>query len=420
MKRLSGSASTPPVLVVENQTVPDIIALIKYKHKKCAADYDKIADYFWTGDIYTTCEDLFDFCKKYIHYRVENEDIQTVSSPSTILSKGFGDCKHYSLFIGGCLDALKRQGRKIDWCYRFASYSILDETPGHVFVVVKDGENEIWVDPVLDQFDYHRPFMYAMDKKVSLSGVGALGSVTPFPMVTIGPGLSRMKGHEVVGATGQQTGQAIMKITASVSPVLVSIPVAGWAIIGAGELTGFFLSVFGSKFTSSSGVRWLEQMFDYYVRGMASVTSDNKVPGTTQDIQAAQDWFAYVLGVPIYDKYRWHALRGENGDTGASLGISQDQAVKNYLAFPDVQQAGVPYNLALQASNIALSMPYHSGDAPGLWAGMLAAPSVIQGQAAAAGGGDPIANFALQLGIPEWVLLAGGGILIYLLFFNKK
>lgn len=46
------------------------------------------------------------------------------------------------------LDALNRlTTRKIDWCYRFASYHVLSSTPHHVFIVVNDEGREIWIDP---------------------------------------------------------------------------------------------------------------------------------------------------------------------------------------------------------------------------------------------------------------------------------
>jgi hypothetical protein len=173
------------ILIKEKQTTNDIVRQILIKHKKCRSDYAQICSQFDKGetqDNWGLCKTLFDYCKANISYRVETKERQTVSSPKTIISQGEGDCKHYALFIAGVLDALKRQGHKIDWCFRFANYDLLSSSPEHVFVVVFDGNNEIWVDPVLRIFDYKKPFIFCIDEFVDspvMSGVGSIGAVSP-------------------------------------------------------------------------------------------------------------------------------------------------------------------------------------------------------------------------------------------------
>lgn len=409
------------VMITRNQNVRDIINLIKIKHLKCARDYDKIANSFWTGDIYTTCEKLWKWCKKNIGYNIESEEVQTISPPSVILARGSGDCKHYSLFIAGVLDALRRRGENIDWNYRFASYNPFDPTPGHVFVVVNDNGNEIWIDPVLHSFDNHKPFMYAVDKTIfTAKKPGRMNGINVYERRNIG--LSRLRGHEVLGTT-KETGQLIQKI----SPALAVVPVVGWAAAAAGEVVGFFLTVFGSKYSSTTKVRWLTQAYEFYVLAHGGVTSDNKV--NESYVPTAQKWFSIVLGVPIYDICRWHTLRGENCDTGKSLNMSDSQAANNFLQYGDVKQAGVTYAQALEAAQIAKTMQYKSGDQPGIWAKMLAAPSLIdyqKQQTATAPGSSTasmmnagfLSDFADKLGVPSWVLLLGLGIGGYMLLKN--
>lgn len=246
-------------LVVSNQSVYDIIKLIKHKHGKCAADYDRIAPFFWTGNLYTTCERLWKFCKRYIKYDVETEEVQTVSSPQAILKNAKGDCKHYSLFVGGVLDSLARSGHRINWFYRFASYNPLDFTPGHVFVVVNDGGREIWIDPVLDEFDWHKFYISALDKDFSVNKsknkpAQMSGIVLPGPKGRQ-LGLSRLKGYEVLQQIGTtaQTGYVIEKVSAAVAAIPV-YPIS--TIVGAaGAVVGFFLATFGNKYTASTQVR---------------------------------------------------------------------------------------------------------------------------------------------------------------------
>lgn len=171
MTRAKLLALLPPfknseTLVNADQEVSDIVNEVLYSHNVFSSDYDRLAEHFWTGDIYSTCEGLFDFCKKNISYKVESESDQTSRSPAATLEIGAGDCKHYAGFIAGILDALNRAGDKINWFYRFASYRPEDLEPQHVFVVAKDSEGEIWIDPVLDYFDEREPWPeYYYDKK---------------------------------------------------------------------------------------------------------------------------------------------------------------------------------------------------------------------------------------------------------------
>jgi len=153
------------VLLYNNQSTSDIITTLLNSHKLYASEYDKISDYFWTGSARGTAHKIFNFLKRNVPYRIESDSRQTIKSPSAILS-GAGDCKHYSQFIGGTLSSLCRKGKKIDWCYRFANYKLFGSTPHHVFCVVKSPYVEIWCDPVLHSFDYKKPYVNKIDKKI--------------------------------------------------------------------------------------------------------------------------------------------------------------------------------------------------------------------------------------------------------------
>lgn len=171
--RLIGNVRYPEVRVKEVQTTDDIIKRIEKKHVACKGDYDKIALSFRGGDLREVCERIYDFCRKNISYYEEPVEDQYVSAPSTILRRGYSDCKGYALFSGGVLDALKRQGMPVDWWYRFTSYDLFNDTPGHVFIVVRDGPHEIWIDPVLSVFDRHKFYWHKKERPVNtISGIG--------------------------------------------------------------------------------------------------------------------------------------------------------------------------------------------------------------------------------------------------------
>lgn len=157
------------ILIKENQEVKDIKKRIEVAHKKYAEYYDCIALYFDADTIEEICNNICKFIQKNIEYREEPNEKQTTSLVTGILYRGYGDCKHYALFAAGILNAIERlTGKKIDWVYRFASYNI-NPTPHHVFVVVFDKGDEIWIDPVPGS-DKLTP-LWMQDKKVNVSSM---------------------------------------------------------------------------------------------------------------------------------------------------------------------------------------------------------------------------------------------------------
>lgn len=164
-------------MLVWEQNTDDIYKEIEKSHELFSFDYDLIAGLFDTGDIYQTCKELWEFCKYNLTYNMESGDEQSSKSPSAILKEGQKiDCKHYSLFIAGVLDAIQRhEPQAWNWCYRFASYNAKGEIE-HVFVVVFNRDKEIWIDPVLRSFNERKSMTYYKDVKpmalVRISGVG--------------------------------------------------------------------------------------------------------------------------------------------------------------------------------------------------------------------------------------------------------
>ena len=155
-----------------DQSTGDIIDAILEAHRRHAGDYSKISSFFNAGSKRETARKIFNFLKKNVSYVIEPGTKQTVKSPAAILATGYGDCKHYSLFAGGVL-----QNLGIPFAYRFASYKIFDKQPQHVFVVVNPGtNNEIWIDPVVGDFDYKKPYTYATDKKMALYSISGIGA----------------------------------------------------------------------------------------------------------------------------------------------------------------------------------------------------------------------------------------------------
>lgn len=158
------------------QGTDDIIYEIINTHKFYERDYNRIAYLFDTGNINNTCQGIWEFLKYNLNYNEESGEEQSVKSPAAILTPGENiDCKHYSLFAAGVLDAIKRQyGDTYTWSYRFASDKKGADEATHVFVVAKDLGREIWIDPCLNGFDVHKKWNYSIDKEpmslVKISG----------------------------------------------------------------------------------------------------------------------------------------------------------------------------------------------------------------------------------------------------------
>jgi hypothetical protein len=364
-------------LIAPRQSVKDIMQEVVDAHNFYRDDYDRIAGQFLQGGTYDIEKRLFDWCKQNLKYKEEPEKDQTLRSPGAILVMdeiSGVDCKHYASFIGGVLDAINRTGDKyFDWSYRFASYDAANKTPEHVFVIVRYLDDEVWIDPVVSGFDVRYPYpKYFKDRKVktmSLSRVSGLGKTREINSVNIvRTGSGNGSGDCGCGCVGAITTSQLGGYIMSVAPALAAVPVVGWAAAVGGELIGGFLKIFGNKYQTSTSVRWLTQLYEYYVIGLPT-KSDNQV--NEANVPGAQRWFSYVLGIPIYDRYRFNSIKGSTGFSAVDNSITT--RVKDYLKYPDTQN--VDPAIATEAAGVANLLNFASPQ--GGWKGMTAAPWLI-------------------------------------------
>ena len=167
-------------VVVANQDTVDIIDALIRNHYKYANEYDNIYRYFDGGNVEETAFNVWNFLKDNFKYNIEPEEMQILRSPAALLSANvIGiDCKGYATFANGIMDAYRRNtGKKFDVIYRFASYDAFDNTPQHVFAVVKDNGTEFWIDPVLDQFDEKKQPYFYKDKKIKEMALVAMSGI---------------------------------------------------------------------------------------------------------------------------------------------------------------------------------------------------------------------------------------------------
>lgn len=228
--------------VVHRQGVAEIMQDVVKAHSDYAGDYDLIASYFWKGSEKETIKFLFDFCKRYLHYKAETDRAQTVRSPAAILETAgtWGvDCKHYAGFIGGVLDALNRQGKNFDWRYRFVSYTPEDSTPEHVFIAVDVDGKTVYVDPVLKKLNERFPkYYYFHEKFPMLSRVNGVAMVNPFEynITNFVSSNTGGGGSAVQNSVPSEPGA----VTTTAESAGFKIPTWGWIAVGVIAL--YFLS----------------------------------------------------------------------------------------------------------------------------------------------------------------------------------
>lgn len=166
----------------KHQNTDDIIEGILSANNKYAKDYSQISSFFIGSTPRQTCKNIWKFLKQNVNYKIESENRQTIKTPAAIIATGKttgSDCKNLSLFTAGILQDLKRKGiQNIPFVFRFSSYKFFNNIPEHVFIVAYPGtNNEIWIDAVLNEFDYKKNYTYKIDKKPMLVGISGIGAV---------------------------------------------------------------------------------------------------------------------------------------------------------------------------------------------------------------------------------------------------
>ena len=204
-------------IISYDQSTNDIINAILKQHNKSLKEYDKLFYFFDAGNCYDTAKKVFNYLKLNVKYVIEPDNLQTVKTPAAILATGKttgSDCKNFSLFFAGIMDAYRRNtGEKFDLSYRFASYDG-SNIPEHVFVVINPGsENEIWCDAVLDYFNEKKQPNYYKDKKLQNMALMALSGINEQRQ----PQMNGVLDFVQTGASAVPGGQSISSLIGLVS-----------------------------------------------------------------------------------------------------------------------------------------------------------------------------------------------------------
>jgi len=286
-------------VVVQDQGVSDIINGILDTHQKYKNEYDKISSYFYGGDCYSTASNVWNYLKDNVTYFIESDNKQTLRSPAAILALP-GDCKSYALFANGIMDSLRRKGLlNCDVSFRFAGYKN-NRDYEHVFSVIKNGNSEIWIDPVLPNFNQKKQPTNYKDKKINMALIAMSGIPSSLPL---GPSPSAPQ-QIVKNAASGNFLSTLTNLTGTVSST--GIPLVSTVASAVNLLT----NLFKNKPNPNDWMGWPEQE---QKQGMPVGTSANfftKYDGDSVQNEAANivSWInAYgintVLGYNTWNKW---------------------------------------------------------------------------------------------------------------------
>ena len=149
--------------VTMNGTVRRTVTEMEKFVKNTASDTAKLAPYLKGKDLRTTCENIWNFIYQHIQYKLDKDGVEELRRPRRSWADRFTgvDCDCMSIFASSVLTNLG-----IDHKFRITAYS---GDWQHVYVIVPLPENKdkYWViDPVLNEFNYQKPFSKNFDYKM--------------------------------------------------------------------------------------------------------------------------------------------------------------------------------------------------------------------------------------------------------------
>ncbi|MGB0525279.1 MAG: transglutaminase-like domain-containing protein [Flammeovirgaceae bacterium] len=134
----------------------------------------ELAEYLEGESVYETCENIFHFIREHVEWVKEKGE--QLRSPAMTLATGLGDCDCTSILTSAILLNLN-----IEHVFRVVAH--MEQYPNrftHVFVVVNDGDEEVFIDvvPEIDHFNakkikFYKQQNYLMST-VLLYGLGSL------------------------------------------------------------------------------------------------------------------------------------------------------------------------------------------------------------------------------------------------------
>ncbi len=158
--------------VKRGATVADTVKFIPKVVHDTLNHTRKLARLVDSGDMYSTCRNIWNFVYNHIRYHKDAEGFEQIRSPARAWHDRFKgvDCDCYTVFISSVLTNLK-----IPHILRITKYG--GKNFQHIYPVVPYGNSQITIDCVVDKFNYEEPYTEKQDTKMDLQYLNGFDSM---------------------------------------------------------------------------------------------------------------------------------------------------------------------------------------------------------------------------------------------------
>ena len=138
-------------VITGNADIPDIIDTILMGDQRSREFVYAFANRLKGRNVKQTLRNMWEFTKDNVDYVRDNPGREVVKSAARTLKDKFGDCKSMSILNGAIMYHLG-----IPYKYRVAFYD-QEKLQGHIYPIAMLDGKEIFVDSVVEFFDYEVP-----------------------------------------------------------------------------------------------------------------------------------------------------------------------------------------------------------------------------------------------------------------------
>ncbi len=168
INRFAKQSSGDKRVITADADIPDIVNTILMGDKESRAFAFDFANRLKGRTVRDTLKNIWGFTKNNVDYVRDNPGSEVVKSAARTLKDKFGDCKSMSILNGAIMYHLG-----IPYKYRVSFYDE-EKEQGHIYPIAMVNGQEIFVDSVVDYFDYQvTPAFYTdyYPSGKSLSGI---------------------------------------------------------------------------------------------------------------------------------------------------------------------------------------------------------------------------------------------------------
>jgi hypothetical protein len=165
-------------IIQKNGLTGDIISTLNGRFADAVTATEDYSKKFSQPTIYQSAFKVWYFIRNNINYVKDPAGMQIIQLPQALITRGFkrngntkgGDCKSMSLAVASIMHNLGAENVRL----RYAGY--FGDEPTHVYAVISINGRDVPIDPVIDKFDYEKPYKFKKDYKMNvyqLSGISA-------------------------------------------------------------------------------------------------------------------------------------------------------------------------------------------------------------------------------------------------------